>query len=109
MKHILNDQTVDRFVDFAINVWHISTKEILGTQAIGMDPKKIKYALAIEGVSRLEKFFESIGLPKTLGEVGIGEENIRTMAEAAVEHGALQNAYVSLNADDVEAILRACL
>jgi alcohol dehydrogenase YqhD (iron-dependent ADH family) len=109
MRHILSDKTLDRFVNFAVNVWHISTKEVLGMQGIGMEPKEIKYALANEGINRLEKFFASCGLPSTLKDVGIDKEKIRIMAEAAVEHGGLENSYVPLNADDVEAILKACL
>lgn len=95
MRYILSDQTVDKFVDYAKNVWGI----------VGDD----KYALANEAIDLTEKFFKDCGIPMTLSELGIDQQNFDEMARLAVEHGRLSNAYVSLNASDVKKILEMCL
>lgn len=104
MHYILSDETLDRFVDFAVNVWHIDLNDMPGKTE-----NEKKYAAANKAIDRLEEFFKQSGLPMTLSEVGIDDSNIREMAEAAVKHGKLNDAYVPLTADAVEEIYRACL
>lgn len=97
MRHILSEETLDRFYDFAVNVWEIPESGD-------------RMEVARQGIDALQKFFLGIGIPGTLSEVGIGDEKIREMAENAVKNNALDRApYVKLNVDDVEQILRACL
>lgn len=96
MRYILSDVTVDKFVDYAVNVWHLEQKED-------------KFALANEAIDATEKFFKACGIPMTLTELGIDKANFEKMAKAAVEHGALEYAYVSLNAEDVYKILEMSL
>lgn len=97
MEHVLNDDTVAKFVEYAVNVWGISTE--------GKD----KFSIAKEGIQALKDCFVSWDIPMTLPEVGIDKEKIRLMAEKAVEHSTIdQTAYVPLTADDVEAILLNC-
>lgn len=97
MIHILNEDTVAKFVVFAENVWGIS--------AVGRDP----FEVAREGIQALSDCLASWGIPMTLPEVDIDQTNIRLMAEKAVEHSTIaKNAYVPINADDVEEILLAC-
>ena len=97
MRYILSEATLNRFYDFAVNVWDIPESED-------------RMAVANQGIDALEKFFVSIGIPMKLSEVGIGEEKIDEMAHFAVVHNNLEKApYVPLKDEDVAKILRACL
>lgn len=96
MRYILSENTVDKFVDYAINVWKLENKDD-------------KFALANEAIDLTEKFFEDCGIPMTLKEVNIDESHFDEMAKGAVEHGSLAYAYVPLNEDDVKKILEMCL
>lgn len=96
MEHVLNEQTVSQFVAFAVNVF--------GIEATGDD-----FAVARAGIKALYETFASWGIPMTLPEVGIDESKLELMAEKAIEHSAItKHGFVSLEAKDVEAILRAC-
>lgn len=96
MEHVLNEQTVSQFVAFAVNVF--------GIEATGDD-----FAVARAGIKALYETFASWGIPMTLPEVGIDESKLALMAEKAIEHSAItKHGFVSLEAKDVEAILRAC-
>lgn len=96
MRYILNENTVDKFVDYAINVWHLELKED-------------KFALANEGIDATEQFFKDCNIPMTLGELNIDDTHFEAMAKGAVEHGSLAYSYVPLNEKDVLEILKMCL
>ena len=96
MRYILSENTVDKFVDYAINVWKLENKDD-------------KFALANEAIDLTEKFFKDCGIPMTLKEVNIDETHFDEMAKGAVEHGDLAYAYVPLNEVDVKKILEMCL
>lgn len=66
-------------------------------------------ALAQEAIDRLEAYFQSTGIPMTLGELNIGEEHFEAMADHANRNDRLAHAFVPLTRDDVVAIYRACL
>lgn len=96
MEHVLNEQTVSQFVAFAVNVF--------GIEATGDD-----FAVARAGIKALYETFASWGIPMTLPEVGIDESKLELMAEKAIEHSAItKHGFVSLEAKDVEAILKNC-
>ena len=61
------------FVQFAINV--------MGVQGGFREPE----AIVREGISRLRVFFDSIGLPATLTDVGIGTEKLEYMAKKSTK------------------------
>ncbi len=71
----------EMFVQFAVNV--------MGVGGDFRDPE----ALILEGIDRLRRFYRRMGLPQTLAELGIGEENLELMAKKATgaaygdEHG----------------------
>ncbi|EKY25460.1 NADH-dependent butanol dehydrogenase A [Clostridium celatum DSM 1785] len=71
MRYILSENTVDKFVDYAINVWKL-------------EPKEDKFALANEAIDLTEKFFKDCGIPMTLKEVNIDETHFDEMAKGAV-------------------------
>ena len=87
------------FVQFAVNVMGVDT-----------NLRDIEW-VAREGIRRLEEFFEEMGLPRTMGDLGITDESLyRTMAEQAVAPEYYTDdtigVYVKLNADDIVEIFR---
>lgn len=96
MKHILSDRTVDRFVKYGINVF-------------GIDASKDKYEIANQAIDETYKFFESIGIPMHLTEVGIDDSRIQEMAHHIAVNEGLENAYVPLLEEDIVEILKASL
>lgn len=96
MKHILNDHTLPRFVKFAVNV-------------MGVTPDADDYKTANMGIDMLYKFFESIGIPMHLREVGIDGSRIGEMAHHVAVMEGLENAYAPLFEKDIAEIFTASL
>lgn len=96
MRYILSDATVDKFCDYAVNVW-------------GLERIEDKFKLANYGIDATEAFFHKIGLPLTLKEFGIDDTKFEIMAKKAVKIGCLANGYVPLTENDVVNILKMCL
>ena len=96
MKHILSDKTVDRFVKYGVNVF-------------GIDKNLDKYEIANRAIDETYKFFESIGIPMHLKDVGIDESRIDEMAHHIAVNEGLENAYVPLKEEDIKSILLASL
>jgi alcohol dehydrogenase YqhD (iron-dependent ADH family) len=94
-EYVLSEGT-EKFVQFAERVWDVKGN--------GKDDKEI----ALEGLQKYRKFLKSIGMPLSLKEIGIGSENIPTMAKKATRFGPL-GSYKKLTVDDVEKILNMCL
>lgn len=94
MKYILNDDTVDKFAQYGVNVW-------------GIDKGLDKYTIANRAIKRTYNFFRKLEMPATLSEVGIGTENLNVMAVKAAR--GLDNAYVPLSEKDVLNIFKAAL
>jgi butanol dehydrogenase len=95
MRHILNEDTVDKFVDYAVNVWKIT-------------PSGDKFATANAGINATEAFFKRLNIPLTLKAVDIDSSKFEVMAQRAVQLGNLEKSYVPLSVDDVLTILKAC-
>lgn len=96
MKHILSDRTVDRFVKYGVNVF-------------GIDKSLDKYEIADKAIEETYKFFESIGIPMHLKDVGIDESRIEEMAHHIAVNEGLENAYAPLTEKDIVEILTASL
>ena len=96
MRFILKKDTttLKRFERFGRNV--------MGLEGSGLD-------LANRAIDKLEEFYKDCGIPMSLSELNINDEHFREMAVHANINDRLKNAYVSLSAEDVEKILRACL
>lgn len=95
MRHILSENTVDKFVEFANHVWNIYGED--------------KFEVANKGIDALENFFKEIDIPMTLKELNIDETYFEDMAKHAVQVNALCSSYVALNERDIVEILRQCL
>jgi len=96
MRHILNHsegglraQVVERITSFGKNVFGVGTPE--------------------ESIQAIHRFYEEIGIPMTLREVGIDGSRIDEMAHHIAVSEGLDNAWVPLTEPDIAAILRDCL
>lgn len=96
MRYCLDDSTVDKFVQYGVNVF-------------GIDPSLDKMAIAHEAIRRTEKFlFDDLGLQRTFTEVGIKREAFASMAQKACRYGDIKG-FKQLSPADVEAIFEMCL
>jgi alcohol dehydrogenase YqhD (iron-dependent ADH family) len=91
MRYVLNDDNIDKFKEFAINVWDI---ENVGTAE----------EIAKKGIDKMETFYKSIGMPTQLSHVGITDSDFNDIANYATKNGSIGN-FVTLSKDDVLQIL----
>ena len=96
MKHILSEKTVDRFVKYGVNVF-------------GIDSNLNKLDIANKAIAETYRFFESIGIPMHLKDVGIDESRLGEMAHHVAENEGLENAWAPLNEQDILDIFKASL
>ena len=96
MKHILSEKTVDRFVKYGVNVF-------------GIDSSLDKFEIAKKAIQATYDFFQSIGIPMTLREVGIDESRIDEMAHHVAVNEGLENAWSPLLEKDIAEIFTASL
>ncbi|ADO82751.1 iron-containing alcohol dehydrogenase [Ilyobacter polytropus] len=75
MDYVLSEENAHRFVDYAKNVWGIEGDS--------------EMSVARKAIDKTREFFTSLGIPKTLTEVGIDHEKFEIMAEKAVKNGPL--------------------
>ena len=96
MKHVLSNDTVEKFVEYGVNVWNLN-------------PSEDKWVVAEKAIECTRNFFvKSLGIPATLREVGItDEENFQIMAEKAAK--GCVGCYVPLSVEDIVEIYRAAL
>ena len=73
MKEILSEKTVERFVT-------------LGTGLFGFDKNLPDTDMANKVIDAFYTFFESIGIPMHLGELGVKAEAIEEMADHILEN-----------------------
>ena len=77
----------------------------LAVRAFGVDPTgKTDEETALEGISKLEEFWSSIGAPRKLKDFDIDDSKIELMAEKAAARGPLGN-FAKLGKEDVVQIL----
>lgn len=96
MRHILNENTIERFVAF-------------GTGVFGIDSTLPQAVIAEKAIDAIYNFYKEIGIPMTLREVGIDESRIDEMARHIAMNEGLDKAWAPLFEDDIAAILRDCL
>lgn len=96
MKHILNDKTVGRFVKYGVNIF-------------GIDENLEQYEIAEKAIEETYRFFESIGIPMHLKEVGIDDSRLSEMANHIAVNEGLEHAWVPLSERDILDILKASL
>ena len=96
MEHILSERTLGRFVKYGVNVF-------------GIDPALDPWDIAHKAIGATYSFFESIGIPMHLRDVGIDDSRLGEMAHHVAVNEGLEDAYVPLNEADIKAILVASL
>lgn len=96
MRHILNDDTAERFVSF-------------GTHIFGIDPKLGDREIAEKTIDAVYDLFESFGMPMNLRAVGIDESRLSEMAHHIAVNEGLENAWAPLTEEDILEILKASL
>lgn len=95
MQYVLSDDTVEKFVEYGTNVWDI-------------DKDKAPMEIAEEAIAKTRQFFDSIGMPSHLRDLGIDETHFETMAEKAAD-GGLAHGFIPLNKEDVMNIYKMAL
>ena len=96
MRHILNGHTLPRFVKY-------------GTNVFGIDATLPQMEIAEKAIEETYKFFESIGIPMHLHEVGIDDKRIGEMAHHIAVNEGLDQAYAPLSEQDIAEIITASL
>lgn len=96
MKHILSERTLPRFVKYGVNVF-------------GIDASIPPMEIAEKAIEKTYKFFEGIGIPMHLREVGIDSSRIDEMAHHVAINEGLEKAYAPLTEKDIKEILIASL
>ncbi len=94
MRHILSDDTVERFV-------------LLGKKLFNLDGSDME--IAEETINKIEAFFRSLPIEKSLEECQIDRSLFDTMADRALFHKDLTKAYVNLSHQDIVSILEKSL
>ncbi len=92
MKHVYRENE-ERFVQFAQRVMNVDL------------PNSMVYETVMEGISRLESFYTSIGLPVRLSAVGIDSSRLEEMAKKANSCGKFKR----LDASDIYKIYKLAL
>ncbi|NFV12183.1 iron-containing alcohol dehydrogenase [Clostridium sporogenes] len=95
MKYVLSDENVNDFYEYGVNVWNINSDEN-------------KYEVAKKAINKTREYFNELGIPATLKEVGINEEKLEQMARAATRNGDL-GGFKPLNTEDVLNIYKLSL
>ena len=96
MRYVLNEDTVDKFVEYGVNVW-------------GIDSSKDKFEIANLAIDKTQEFFtKELNIPANLTELGIGTENFDKMATKAVKGSSIKG-FVELKAEDVRKIYESAL
>lgn len=96
LKYCLNEQNVDKYVQFGVNVFDI-------------DKNLDKFEIANLAIDKLSTFFfDTMGLDDTFTKVGIKQEDFDVMANKACEGGVI-NGFVPLCAKDITKIFEMCL
>ena len=96
MKYCLDESTVSKYVQFGVNV-------------LGISPEKAPMDIANEAIERFASvLFDSFGLQRTFPEVGIDESHFDSMAEKAVQGGAIDG-FKTLKKEDVLNIFQMCM
>ena len=98
MKHILNEKTLHRFVRYGVHVFDI-------------DPALDEHEIAEKAIEATYRFFESIGIPMHLRDVGIDGTRIAEMAHHIAAHSRLTNPenFAPLTEEDIVTILKNSL
>jgi len=99
MEYVCNNTSdISRFVQFATNVFDVEPDE--------SNPK----AVAIEGIKRFRAWIKEIGMPTSLGEMGIDENNIPQIVKTYYRDAEGKiGSFMRLSEEDTTKIYRSAL
>jgi len=97
MKHVLDEETLPRFKQFAERVFDVNPD--------GKSDKQV----ALEGIEALREFWNSIGAPSKLADYSIDESMIEEIAETTVAARSEFGAFKRIDKQDSLEILKASL
>ena len=81
-----------------------------GREVFGMEPTGDDDADALAVIDAIQEFFVSIGMPRTIGELGIQESDIERMLDPLTKnYGEEFGSFKRLTRDDARAIYRSAL
>jgi len=86
MKHVLNDANEKIFAEYGRNVWNIHEKNNRKT--------------ALNTIERTADFFNSIGIPDSLSQLGIDSSRFEEMAESALKYNKIGR-FKELSKEDI--------
>ena len=96
MEYCLDETTVDKYVQYGVNVF-------------GIDAKLDKMEIAKRSIKLTEEFlYEKLGLQRTFTEVGIKREYFAMMAKKACRYGDIKG-FKTLTKEDVVRIFEMCM
>ena len=93
MKYVLGDETLDKFVEYGINVWNI-------------DRDLSSYDIANKAIEKTKEYFVDLGIPERLRDVGIEENKLQLMAKQATRFGKV-GTFKPLDDNDVLNIFKS--
>lgn len=96
LKYVLNEDTVDRYYQFGVNVW-------------GIDSNLPKMEVAKKSIEYLEEFlYKDLNLTDNLTDLNIDNSKFQEMANRICSNGKVE-AFVDIRKVDVIKIFNACL
>lgn len=95
MNYVLNETTLDKFVQYGINVWDI-------------DGNLSKEEIAKKSIEKTREFFNTLEIPNSLQQININEDYFEEMASHCVKNGILKG-YKTLDKEDIISIFKASL
>ena len=96
MEYCLEESNVDKYVQFAVNVF-------------GVTPSEDKMATAKQGIECMANFFfNTLGLDSNFTKVGIKAEDFPAMAKHACRNGIIKG-FKPLSQSDIEKIYAMCV
>ena len=95
MEYILSEKTVDKFYEFAVNVW-------------GVNPGRDKMDVAKKGIKKVFEYYKTLDMPLYLKDLNIIDPPIDEIVNKAVKNKTIGR-YVQLTKEDVKNILKSAI
>jgi alcohol dehydrogenase YqhD (iron-dependent ADH family) len=94
LRFMLSEKTAWRFAEYGVNVW-------------GIDESLDEMEIARNAIEKTEAFFDQLGMPKTLRQIGIMDD--KDFAVMAKKSERLDGAFVPLSKEAIVEIFRKAL
>lgn len=96
LKYVLNEDTVDRYYQFGVNVW-------------GIDSNLPKMEVAKKSIELLEEFlYKDLNLTDNLTDLNIDNSKFQEMANRICSNGKVET-FVDISKEDIVKIFNECL